>query len=302
MLVVVLSLALVVTPSARALTGGEPDSDERHPEVLTLRATSPVDQAALCSAVKIGPDTLLTAAHCIVDAQSGALRPAFRPGAVVGLDNAALQESRAGALKVSIEKVHLPPAYRDGLAKFADYRRRRLAELTAGSSTLPSATLEQGLRLRHHFAARYPDVALLRLQAATPSIPIKAVAFGPVQPGDKVELVGFGCATPGTPARSNLPLVRRSGWSRVIRVDEVNLYTHAGQRIPSAPSLCPGDSGGSVLRKGRVIGIHTVVYGLNARHGARSNMAVRLQPLADWSAWPNGLGDRGSTSRPRLEP
>jgi S1-C subfamily serine protease len=81
-------------------------------------------------------------------------------------------------------------------------------------------------------------------------------------------------------------VVRRSGRSRVIRVDAVNFYTDAGQRAAHAPSLCPGDSGGPVLHQGRVVGVHTVVFGLNRRHGARSNMAVNLAPLADWSAWP----------------
>jgi hypothetical protein len=250
--------------------------------VLALR----VDHAFVCTAVKIGPYTLLTAAHCVVDPQTAALRPAFRPSGLIDLDNASAQTPRGGAIRAAIAEVSLPEPYRQGLTKFADYRRRRLDELTTGSETLPLETLEQGLRLRHHFAARYPDLALLRLKTATPAIPSKSVDFGAVQAGSEVELVGFGCVGSGRRDRTS-PVARRSGWSQVIRVDEVNLYTHAGQSDPAAPSLCPGDSGGPVLRDGRVIGIHTVVYGLNARHGARSNMAVRLAPLADWSAWPD---------------
>lgn len=282
-------LWLLATPGAFALSGGEPDSEQRHPAVLTLRS----DQVASCSAVKIDSHTLLTAAHCVVDAGSGSLRPAFQPGGSVQLNNAYRQECGTDALTVVVAETLLPEAYQEGLAKFADYRRQRLAELGDGASALPTATLQQGLRMRHHFAARYPDIALLRLRTATPSIPTRAVDFTPLQAGAEVELVGFGCAAlgrarAGSGDRSNpeFPAVRRSASSAVIRVDAVNFYTQAGQRSAQAPSLCPGDSGGPVLHEGRVVGVHSVVYGLNARHGARSNMAVNLAPLADWAAWP----------------
>lgn len=280
---------LLMTPSAFALSGGQSDSAQRHPEVVTLRGEQ---MAGGCSAVKIGSHSLLTAAHCVVDAGSGELRSAFQPGGSIKLDNAYRQESGADALTVVVAQTLLPESYRQGLAKFADYRRQRLAELSEGASTLPAATLEQGLRMRHHFAARYPDVALLRLRTATPSIPARAVDFTPLRAGAEVELVGFGCALDHPSAGSGegpnpgFPAVRRSAWSTVIRVDRVNFYTEAGQRAARAPSLCPGDSGGPVIHHGHVVGVHSVVYGLNARHGARSNMAVNLAPLADWTAWP----------------
>ncbi|MFW5724128.1 MAG: trypsin-like serine protease [Halochromatium sp.] len=284
-----LLLWLLVMPAAFALGGGQPDSEQRHPEVLTLRG----ERLAGCSAVKIGSHTLLTAAHCVVDAGAGELWPAFQPGGSIKLNNAYRQENGADALTVVVAQTLLPESYRQGLAKFADYRRQRLAELSEGESALPAATLERGLRMRHHFAARYPDVALLRLRTATPSIPARAVDFTPLEAGAEVELVGFGCAgLGGSSAGSNedsdpgFPAVRRAAWSRVIRVDAVNFYTEAGQRAAQAPSLCPGDSGGPVIHAGRVVGVHSVVYGLNARHGARSNMAVNLAPLADWAAWP----------------
>jgi hypothetical protein len=284
---VMMLVGLLAPPCALALSGAQPDSERRYPEVLWLHS----EQMAGCSAVKIGPQTLLTAAHCVVDPHAGDLRPAFQPGGSVRLDNAYRQENGADALSVVIAETQLPETYREGLAKFVDYRRQRLAELGAGAAALPAASLEQGLRMRHHFAARYPDVALLQLQTATPSIPARAVDFTPLQAGAEVELVGFGCAALGRAeadagARPGFPAVRRSASSRVIRVDAVNFYTQAGQRVARAPSLCPGDSGGPVLHQGRVVGVHSVVYGLNARHGARSNMAVNLAPLAEWTAWP----------------
>lgn len=274
-------LSLAASPVALALSGGVRDSAHRYPQVLTLSA----GQRPQCSAVKIGPHTLLTAAHCVVDAHSAALAAAFRPGGEIRVDNRAEQTGQGDAITVVIAETLLPRAYRNGLAKFADYRRRRLAELGAADSPLPAATLEQGLRMRHHFAARYPDVAVLRLQTATASIPVLEVDLSPLRADTQVTLVGFGCSDPGRLGEA-AEVVRRSGRSRVIRVDAVNFYTDAGQRAAHAPSLCPGDSGGPVLHQGRVVGVHTVVFGLNRRHGARSNMAVNLAPLADWSAWP----------------
>ncbi|MBK5937777.1 trypsin-like serine protease [Halochromatium roseum] len=272
---------LLIASTALALSGGSEDSVQRHPEVLSLRA----DQRFICSAVKIGPQTLLTAAHCVVNARSGELMSAFRHAAEISLDNAPQQLSDKGAMIAVVDDILLPDAYREGLAKLVDYRRQRLAELSSMASALPTEQLEQGLRMRYHFAERYPDIALIRLRTATPEIPVAEVDFTPLAAGAEVELVGFGCADLRR-VGNRAAAARRSGWTRVIRVDAVNFYTEAGQKSEQAPSLCPGDSGGPVLYQGRVVGIHSVVYGLNARHGARSNMAVNLAPLAGWEAWP----------------
>ncbi len=281
---ILISASLLPASCAFAISGGTLDSEQRHPAVLHLR----VDQEALCSAVKIGRHTLLTAAHCVVDAQNGELKSAFRAGAQISLDNRTQQPHADGAITAVVDETLLPDAYRLGLTKLADYRRRRLAELKSQTSALPADLIEQGLRMRYHFAERYPDVALIRLGTATPEIPPIPVDFTPLQAGAEVELVGFGCSQLAQLGQfgERLSAERRSGWSRVIRVDVVNFYTEAGRRSAQAPSLCPGDSGGPVLYKGRVVGVHSVVYGLNARHGARSNMAVNLAPLADWEAWP----------------
>lgn len=278
---VAVSAWVLIATSAFAVSGGALDTEQRHAAVLNVR----VDQVSVCTAVKIGSHTLLTAAHCVVEERNGELKPAFRPGADISLDNATQQTSGNDAITAVVDETLLPQAYREGLARLADYRRRRLAELKRQALALPADKLEQGLSMRYHFAERYPDIALIRLQTATPKIPLNRVDFAPIDAGAEVELVGFGCSHLAR-VGDRLSAERRSGWSRVIRVDAVNFYTEAGQRAAQAPSLCPGDSGGPVLYQGRVVGVHTVVYGLNARHGARSNMAVNLAPLADWEAWP----------------
>lgn len=278
---VVISAGLLVATPAFAVSGGALDTERRHAAVVNIWG----DQGAICSAVKIGSQSLLTAAHCVVDERSGELKPVFRAGAEITLDNATQQANGDSALSAVVDETLLPEAYLEGLAKLADYRQRRITELKSQASALPTDRLEQGLSMRYHFAERYPDIALIRLQTATPKIPVSRVDFTPLEAGAEVELVGFGCSRLAR-LGDRLSAERRSGWSRVIRVDAINFYTQAGQRSVQAPSLCPGDSGGPVLYQGRVVGVHSVVYGLNARHGARSNMAVNLAPLAGWEAWP----------------
>lgn len=274
--------SLILGPApALALGNAAPDLARQFDAVVTLRSAD----TPLCTAVKLGPRTLLTAAHCVVDSTTGTLKPSFEPGGQVNLDPGPEQSGRLGGVEAVIASTKLPETYQRGLARYRAYRKRRLSALEAQTNGLPADLLRERLRMRHHFAERYPDIALLQVTEALPAIPSLEVDFGPVDAGTEVVLIGFGCGLPDQDGRSPA-IQRRTGRSRVIRVDAVNFYTEASQRQERAPSLCAGDSGGPVLRAGRVVGIHTGVYGLNARHGARSNMAVNLAPLADWDAWP----------------
>lgn len=279
-LALALTAWLCVVTGALALSGANPDADH-HPQVLTIGTPA----KKLCTAVKIGDQSLLTAAHCVVDERSGELASAFQSGGVISLDNSPQQLARANAITATVEQTLLPDAYQQGLKKLAVYRRQRLADLSRELSSLPARMRDQFLRMRHHFAERYPDIAVIRLQTATPEIPIVTVDFNPLKAGAKVEIVGFGC-TASQPVGHGSLTKRQSGWTSIIRVDSINFYTEATQRSVNAPSLCSGDSGGPVLYNGRVVGINSVVYGLHRHHGARSNMAVNLSALADWAAWP----------------
>jgi hypothetical protein len=268
--------------SAYALSGGALDSEFRYPAVLALRA----ENTLMCSAVKIASHELLTAAHCVVDGRTGERWPAFRQGGTVTVSSAYLQDDSTTEIVAVVADTKLPETYERGLRRFSDYRRRRLAALRAMSSGLPQTILEQDLRIRHHFAERYPDIALIRLQTATGMIPSMPVDFKPLHAGADVELVGFGCKHLRHRRNVARSAERRWGRSRVIRVDAVNFYTVASQMDIEAPSLCRGDSGGPVVYQGHIVGVHTVVYGQNREHGARSNMAVNLASLSDWAAWP----------------
>ena len=269
--------------SALALTGSDFDQEGRFGAVVRFAD----DQDGLCTATKIAPLVLLTAAHCVTDLQTGRSKAGFEPGGVLHISNAPDPE-RAAPEAVTLDAVLLHPDYQQGLARFVAYKASRISAPTPEGATAGLPELAQALRIRHHFSSRYPDIALLRLRTPTPSIPTLSLDFAAPPEGAEVLLVGYGCQIP-----PRLGDVRQRGggrrsWgrSRVIRADGLNLYSEGGQMRPGAPSLCPGDSGGPVLYRGRVVGVHSVVYGLNARHGARSNMAARVGALAGWAGWP----------------
>lgn len=67
-------------------------------------------------------------------------------------------------------------------------------------------------------------------------------------------------------------------------VDPVNFFSYAALMQSGAPSLCPGDSGGPVIRDGRVAGLHGTVYGVGLADGAHTNISVNLHGLRHWEA------------------
>jgi hypothetical protein len=303
----VLGVTLAVSSPALALIGGQVDALDRFPAVVAIAFPGGGQPAAnQCTATKIGPVAFLTAAHCVVDHTTA--RAVMDDADPVTLTLIHGVGANAVNIPVRLRQTLLPPAYEAALGRFRDYKAARLRELgggvpeegsgeggtgrepasgadpALGGARRRAPALAQRIRLRHHFSARFPDVAVLIVAEPTPAIPTLAVDLSPLAAGAEVELVGRGCRQVEDALVRN-PAVRTWGVSTVLRVDAVNFYSAAAQLRPGAPSLCPGDSGGPVLRDGRVVGVHGVVYGLKPRAGARSNLAVNLSRLADWPAW-----------------
>jgi hypothetical protein len=85
---------------------------------------------------------------------------------------------------------------------------------------------------------------------------------------------------------------RRWAESQVTRVDVINFHSYARRVRADAPTLCPGDSGGPVMYKGKVVGVHGAAFGLDTGGGARSNMAANLMELKRWQV----LSEPGPTN------
>lgn len=276
-------LWLVGTTPASALIGAQSDSEQRYPFVVALG----IGDGRWCTATKIAPRALLTAAHCVVDIPSGALVPETQPGGTLQLT------TDAGAHPITVERTWLLPAFADALQRLHRYQQARIAEYRARYS---GEELERRIRRVHadsRISDRFPDAAIIALREDTPGIPIAPLNLDPPAAETPVVLVGHGCRGLRELRAGAGPWPRTWGESRIIRADAVNFYTYAAELRPGSVSLCPGDSGGPVLAEGAVIGVHGTVWGLNTRTGARSNMSVNLSTLADWDAW-DAVGARSA--------
>ena len=236
----------------------------------------------LCTATKIGPREFLTAAHCVTEAATGQPRPAFQPGGRIGVSNLTSPRKRADLVPLTVTALLLHPDYGAGLARFAAYKAERIAHYGREDQEAQREAIQERVRVGPHFTDRFPDIALVQVKEPTPAIATAEVDCRPLAAGELVQLVGYGVGASrrSSGAEGEGPFgTRRWGETTVIRVDAVNFYTYGGLLRAGAVSLAPGDSGGPVLRQGRVVGVHGTVYGLSRRDAGRSNMSVNLHAL-----------------------
>ena len=277
-LAALLALA-TLSPAAFALMGGHADADGAFAAVVAIGTAA----TGRCTASRIGQRALLTAAHCVTNPATGA--PLYGPDRPLLLDAGC--DGRA--LPAGVREVLPAPGWRAGMDRLLAYRADRLAAQRAASGAPDAALPASRLRAGVQFSARFPDIALVLLAEPPAGIPTLPLALETPAPGGRVTLVGCGCTGLTGAAPGSTPAGRRWGESRVLRVDSPNLYTQAAQMGAGAPSLCPGDSGGPVLEGGRIVAVHGVVWGLNARQGARSNMAAHLKSVGDWDGWTRAM-------------
>jgi hypothetical protein len=274
------SVLLFIVPNMSwALLGGLVDTPEGFNAVVALS----LGTQAHCSATKISAHTFLTAAHCVTTTQTGSIDAQFAPGQRLFVSAQPKPQTRRDFLPLTVQKIQLHPAYQAALQRFFHYKE---TQINAYRQRYTGAELTQRIRVLeadNHFTARFPDLALVIVREATPTIPQFAVDCDPLTAGASVELVGYGFDSVAhfAQARRAAPFGQRHwGTTAVIRVDPVNFYTYGGLLRAGEPSLSPGDSGGPVLLRGRVVGVNGTVYGLSRRDAARSNMSVNLNGLA----------------------
>jgi hypothetical protein len=100
------------------------------------------------------------------------------------------------------------------------------------------------------FRSRGHDLGVGILRTPLPGARYATVGVG-VAPGDRLELLGFGCTRP-----AGVPGALHRGLSRVVRVAGSRILS----RAPGGGALCYGDSGGPAYVTGpagrRLVGIH----------------------------------------------
>jgi len=272
-------LALLWTAPSWALLGGQADTPDGFGAVIAMMRD---DQALHCSATKISQNVFLTAAHCVASTRTGTIDTAFVAGQTLFISAAPAPKKRNDFIKLTVKRAQLHSGYLTGLQRFFAYKTQRIAAYQQRYSGEDLARRIRVLEADNHFTARFPDLAVVVVREPTPMIPSAAVDCTPLAAGDKVQLVGYGYDSIKHFAqiRKTAPFGQRHwGTTDVIRVDPINFYTYGGLLRAGEPSLSPGDSGGPVLRRGRVVGVNGTVYGLSRLDAARSNMAVNLNGL-----------------------
>ena len=203
-----------------------------------------------CTATRVGPRHILTAAHCVLEDNSATLSPRYRIGQSLSVTNSKTLATAQWTAPRRIESVVVHPAW--------------LAACRDGCPNGQSLT-----------APYPPDVALITLGIGLPpAIATAAVATSYVEPGTRVMLTGYGCETDVT-SGSARRLKYELEWSQAHRIAELtsaHIFTRGRTADATEASLCPGDSGGPLYR-GTSLGVPPVI-GVNAYYTFSADPAV----------------------------
>ena len=273
-------LLIVVTTKVEALISARLDDPPQYPAVVVML----IGDFERCSATKIAARKFLTAAHCVADTTTGTISDNFAEGQPIRVSNA-VTPTQGDFVHLHVKQANLHPDIEQALKRFHAYKENFINEYRKHHEGVELEGLIRRIEAEadNLFSARHPDLAVVSVDELTPRIPIASIDFTPLKADESVHLVGFGCEV-GPNALPESKYGRRHwGETRVIRVDSVNFYTFAHLMRSGAPSTCPGDSGGPVMRAGKIVGVHGTVYGLSENLGANSNMSVNLGAYKTWS-------------------
>jgi hypothetical protein len=245
---------------AADLTGGAAATTGQFPATLHIGG---------CTAAKVGPRHILTAAHCVVN-REGVMNADLRPGATMRVTNEINPAGTHRAIVVRRTSVH--PSW------------------TPGSWALKEPVPT--------------DAAVIEVEGGLDNIPTAPIDLSALSPGTPVILQGYGCESglqgPGSTPRlkffdtqlvdasvlSSSQIGPHPGEAPVSSLRQSYLFTPARAIDPSGASLCPGDSGGPMYtrRNGQLF-----VVGINAYYSFLSNN--RQAGIAAYN-WLTRLDDR----------
>ena len=138
-----------------ALVGGQPAASAQFPATVFLKDG--------CTAAKVAPKRLLTAAHCVFD--SARRRVALTAGSRISVTT----DPARGFLEYEVAGVHVSPSWTQACTQQYCGAAHVTARLDAA------------------------DVAVIALAVDLPDVPAVPVVSAPLAPGDHVTLTGFGC-------------------------------------------------------------------------------------------------------------
>lgn len=243
-----------------ALIGGAPATVAQFPSTVYLKRG--------CTAAKVAPKRLLTAAHCVLDPST--LDLVYGPGKPADVS----REPAKGFTEHAVAKVHVNPAW-----------MKACAEAYCASSAV-TARLDAA------------DVAVIELAEELAGVPTAPIDPTPLAPKDRVTVLGFGCIEgvlvedKRETASLKFAETTITSASRAVHdgspVDAASLpqasaiyaMTPGPARAKAESGLCPGDSGGPLYRKREGA---LFVVGVNANYTLRPGEEdLQGIPVTNW--------------------
>ena len=253
------------------IIGGEVVTEGSAPGVFNIFTTEgSADKDSTCTASKIGAKYILTAAHCVYG----------KNPAAIGWSNAStvdLSDEKTELYGLHVKKMHIHPSYELLGMNGESYKSNDIAIIEIDTT-------------KGNYLKKFQDLPEVQMD------------FNPVIPGQKLKAYGYGCEETGdlenpVSRKKSADLVVQNFNSLYATCPELhplikqNAYPIYQAQFSTAAiagggdaSVCEGDSGGPVLRDGKIVGVNSkyIIDQTSSTQDAYINLHSRMSQVKSW--------------------